>query len=175
MEITKQNRKSPNEIVNRLRLAGESNSLLGMVMKKFSTRMRNRDVLTPGALKLAMSKDDHNYPKQRYAEILKLLASVGLGKLELGPRGQVRALNRIPLDLKIIGQMYLREDMTGLEKAINSPVEEIEFKKSPPNSVTLSIMIEGKKVDFPGLKDLDQEALGEFIVKFFELCRKFTE
>lgn len=177
MEIVKHPTKSPEEIVKQLRLAGSTNPLVGLVMKKFADRIRNRNTVTPGAIKLAMSKNDHNYPKVQYAEVLKLLASVGLGKLDLGPRGQIRALNRIPLDLKVIGQMYHRNiPLTPLEHEVSPlPIISKQTPQAELNTVDLIVKVAGQQVPFAGVNDLDNEELGAFLQSFFALCRKFNK
>lgn len=179
MEIVNHTLKSSEEIVKQLRLAGKSNPLVGLVMRKFAERIRNRNTVTPGALKLAMSKDDHNRPRVQYAEILRLLASVGLGKLELGPKGQIRALMRIPLDLKVIGEMYHREvPLTALENEIsplpvipNAPTE----TKVEANTINIIVKVGGQQVPIAGANNLNNEELGAFLQGFFALCRKYNK
>lgn len=181
MEITRSQIKNQNEIVNQLKRASEDNTLLLMVLKKFTTRVRNRSVLTPAALKLAMTKDGLNFPKSHYSAILKLFASLGIGKLDLGPRGQVRALNRIPVDLKALGEMV---SGTRPVPAAEAPFSSIIAPELPSNDIDgfklrysahLIVNIKGQPVQFGGVTSLDTEDLGDFLIRFTELCRKYSK
>lgn len=183
MELTRHVRNQ-SEVVNSLKRAADENTLLLMVLKKFKTRVRNRNVLTPAALKLAMTKDGLNFPKSRYSEILTFLSSLGLGKLELGPRGQVRSLNRIPVDLRVIGEMVTgdqQDSPVSSEIAFPSIVAADSVSTNEMDGFKLSysahlvVNIKGQPVKFGEVTNLDAEDVGEFLIKFMELCRKYSK
>lgn len=153
--------------IKSFRQEAQANPLFMMVMKKFAERLRNRNTLTPAALKLALSKDDLNYPKGRYSDILKFMAKQGVGHLELGPRGRIEALNRIQVNLRELGVAVLAE------QPIEVPPEINEMPKIPKQvSYEVQLLI-GVDIKMPGVQNLSPDDLSDFISKFFRLCQRY--
>lgn len=179
---TIQLKKPTAQISDMIREEAARNNLFALVCTMFASRERNRNTLTPAALKLAMSKRDLNYPKSRYSDILRFMASLGLGKLDIGPRGQVRALNRIPINLKSIGNMVTgspKQEAPIIPSQQAQPAQKMVTKAKTGDfqiayTPRLTLVIGKEELPIPGVKKIDPNKLGEFIQGFQELCREFS-
>lgn len=171
--------KSPSpELISKIKQEALTSDVLKAVLMKFSTRLRNRATITPAGMKLALHKDGTNFTKNDYGNVLKFLADVGVGTLETGPRGQVKSLNKIKLDLKTIGSMVLGTPSASAElPAVTvEPVHVSSISERPgPYSVELVIDMDGEFVKFPGMSDLAPSELGKFLLKFARICQKASK
>lgn len=164
MELDK-NRTNGTEMVEAIQKEAQTNPVFGQVCEKLATRIRNRDHLTVGALKLAMDKDQQTYPRHEYVAIVRFLAKIGLGKLETDNKGNVIGLTKIPISLQQIGQVA----KSGELKLSPPPPAQPSIMDCPTG---LAISFRGNQVMFPG-PVIEASKLGQFIIEFHKLAKAF--
>lgn len=169
METLSVNKKNQKDVTDAIKKYAASNTLFHMVCKKFTERVRNRNHITAAALKLTMSKDDLNFPLEKYYEILEFLGKLGLGKIVANSAGKVIELTHIPVSLQSIGQIvhgYGPTEPPPVPQAARPAILEDHTRYT----TTLTVMIRGNAVTFPG-PDTDAENLVTLLVNFANLLK----
>lgn len=131
------------------------------VFHAWALRDRTRQVVTVEALAQRMKKEGYDYPQHEYAAILRQLSNMGLGRLETGAGGKVRALKDVRLTLQSIGRAavgdaplkgwHARNRFGHLVTSTDSAPEIVQEKAVEPSStinvgVTLMVTINDKSV-----------------------------
>lgn len=91
------------EVIQTLKTETAKDSALNAVLHMFATRERARDQVTIQALENRMKEEGFAYEHAEYVRILRLLAKLGLGRLDTDPSGKVRALKDVKVTLQSIG------------------------------------------------------------------------
>lgn len=91
------------EAVQSLRNEAKSNPAANAVFHVFATRQRARGTVTVAALMQRMKDEGFLYPGDKYTDILKLLAKLGFGRLNVNSKGRVTALTDVKTKLQAIG------------------------------------------------------------------------
>lgn len=95
------------------KLQSESTTHAGLsdVMHVLAVRQRARQILTAKALTKRMHREGFTgWSEKDIGGVLKLLATLGFGTLDLDPKGRVRALKAIKVSLQSLGAAVLGED-----------------------------------------------------------------
>lgn len=165
------------EIVDSLKKEATVNPVANAVFHVFATRERARSVLTLQALQRRMKREQFTYPVSKYAELLKLMSSLGLGKLDIDPKGRIRSLKEIKASLQSIGMAACTDS-----KELKSNKQRARFitmpvrppKQSPIQAVAEYIKkdigvvayINGKALTFQIPKELDPKDVMDLIQLF---------
>lgn len=96
------------------------------VLHMFAVRGRARHRVTVDGLKQRMKREGFDHDNDSYRKVLKLLQTVGVGRLEVDAKGRIRALTDIRLTLQSIGKAAL-----GTEAALKSFRKRASYSKLP--------------------------------------------
>ncbi len=166
-----------NEMIKRLKQEAQTNDLARAVFVVWGVRDRARSVVSVNNLANTMVKHGFTFPVERYEDLLKFLAEMGIGKIHRSPKGKVQALVDIPIKLQSIGQAA-----SGHNTGLKSMRRKARFKSLPkmedpqevsamPGLVTkpkvianrvpvvLSVMMGDKRVDIPVPADLSDDEI----------------
>lgn len=91
------------QVINTLRNEIQTNKAVSDTLYAFAMRQRARHVVTLTALTNKMHHEGFEHTRGEYAEVLKLLAKLNIGKLDTDSKGRVRALKDIDTTLQSIG------------------------------------------------------------------------
>ncbi len=169
-----------NEMIKRLKQEAQTNDLARAVFVVWGMRDRARSVVSVNNLSNTMVKHGFSFPVERYEDLLKFLADMGIGKIHRSPKGKVQALVDIPIKLQSIGQAASGHN-TGLKsmrrkarfKSLPKVEEGLQAAAAPtmPGLVTkpkvianrvpvvLSVMMGDKRVDIPVPADLSDDEI----------------
>lgn len=114
------------EVIDTLRIESKSDPVVNAVLTMFGARERARDRVTLHALTQRMKDEGFVYDQASYIKVLKLLAKLGLGKLDIDPAGRVRALREVKVTLQSIGQAAV-----GQESSIQEWNQRNKFREIP--------------------------------------------
>lgn len=150
-------RATSSELTKKLRAEVANSEAFKAVCHVFSQRERARSQVTIGALTLRMEHAGFHFKRSQYEEVLKSLASLGLGKLD-AKGNKVKALRDIRVTLQSIGQVAVgSQDTLDTFNRRNSFVALQVPKtqaKAPPKSdpkypIAIVATIQGEQVSFP--------------------------
>lgn len=157
------------------------------VFKAFAARERTRQQVTLDSLFITMMREGSAYARDQYAEVLKTLAHLGVGTLELDSKKRVVALKNIKITLQSIGMAALGT-RSKLDKFIPDPafiklpvidqkeevkMEQQQQKIQPPKEVkkafaaALTVNFDGGPVTFPLPRQLTAEEISELLAKLY--------
>lgn len=169
-----------NELVESLKYELETNKVSNAVFHVFALRQRARNDITLESLAIKMKSEGFNYPASELAHVLKFLANVGVGRLELDSRGRVKALRDIKIKLQSIGQaacgQVSRVDMNkqrhrfttlpmkSMAHDIVMPSKPVQQVNQTPVQVTLEF--NGKPMSFNFPKHFNERDIAEVISRF---------
>jgi hypothetical protein len=91
--------------IERLTTEAKSNPVWNAVAHVFALRERARSQVTIQALMQKMREEGFNWDRKDYEQVLRLLASVGVGRLVSDSKGRPLALVDIKLTLQSIGKV----------------------------------------------------------------------
>lgn len=102
-------------IAERIQMEVAKNKAFADVCKVWAARERTREEVTLANLRVVMHREGYHHKRERYVDVLKFLASIGVGQLYKSANGQVRSLKNIRTKLQSIGLAGLGQ-ATELEK-----------------------------------------------------------
>lgn len=108
--MTKQN------VAEALNKERQGNPVWDAVAHVLAFRQRNRSTLTTKGLWLKMRKEGFTYNEREYQPVVKFLADLGLGKLQVTRRGRPTGLKDIRMPLQQIGVAACGGDAGGPDK-----------------------------------------------------------
>lgn len=170
---------SPKEVVTRLRQKASEDPIFKSVAQGFAIRERSRNQVTIASLTQKMNKEGFNYTRQDYVDVLKFLANLGFGRLDLSPKGKVRALKDIPMTLQSIGMAAVANstdfDRQSISKAqAKLPIPKVDERVAKAHAKTIAGKI--------GMNQVKKSYKAQLIVHFakdevttFELPNGITE
>lgn len=171
---------APNEVIQVLKKEAETNPVANAVFHVFAIRRRARNSITIIGLTQKMKVEGFDFDTQKYADILRLLASLGFGKLDIDSKGKVRALKEIKTTLQSIGKVACgdKESLRNFKvrnKFIDMPVRKNQDPDSPKEvhtlglrttQMNLALSINGKIVTIPVPKNLTTNEIALLIAGF---------
>ena len=146
-------------IVTVLRQEAARSKVFNNVCRLFANRQRSRAQVTIHSLHASMHKQGLVYTKQELMEVLRFLADLGVGRLDLNRNNKIRALKDIKITLQSIGETALSKSSHLTNKAA----------KNKFNSLYNIIPSPEPKVDHPAEfteEDLTVRHPAELTVKF---------
>lgn len=147
------------DAIKSLRDEAKSNPAANAVFHVFATRKRARGNVTVSALMQRMKAEGFLYEGAQYADLLKLLAKLGFGRLQTDPKGRVKALTDVKTKLQSIGMAACgsNDDLTAsafkpkrhYKDLLVTPSEPITAAdaKPLPKAVKLTFQVNGKPFD----------------------------
>lgn len=161
------------QVVETLKKEIDSNPVVSDVLHVFAMRKRTRAVVTLHSLVQRMKNAGFNHERSEYITVLKVLANIGLGKLDVDSRGKVRALKDIKTTLQSIGQAAIQQadnlvNFHQRNKFHKINPEVIGLRRVAPTGtdVSLKVLINGKEVSVSLSKELTPEEIGTLVSKF---------
>ena len=168
------------QVVEALKAEAAKNPVFNAVALVFAMRERARQQVTIGALSLRMAQEGYNFKRSDYQNVLRFLASIGIGTLELGEGNTPRALKNIRLTLQSIGEAALGSQ-PNVEKfqpafeyqrvmaPIAQPLQTIvpAAVMAAPLKAALTVHIDGKPITFEMPQGLTAAQLGEMLAQMY--------
>lgn len=188
--------------ITELTMRAASDPVFRAVCQWFASRQRTRFEISARHLKARLEGENVANPRKTAESILRFLADLGLGTLELYPNGRLKGLGNIEYRLQSIGTVALRQsteltaqvqkqkyqdinvvsaqesvhkvDFVGDEKKKSTvATKELPIREAKYPSF-LTLIIEGKMVHIPG--DLvTPDNIGEVISEFKHMYRRTKE
>lgn len=178
------------QVIERLGKEAKTDKALDAVLHVFALRERARSMITVEGLTLRMKKAGFDFDRTDYIRILSLLGNLGVGHPNKDKSGQVVSVSGIQVALQSLGKAALGQDKklvnfrkrqryqpvaTTMPNAISVPVE---ITKSPKYGtgatakqgkgfpVSITVLVNGKPVNFRVNDDLDAHDLADVILRF---------
>lgn len=161
------------DVLSRLKEEANKNETHREVFKMWSERERAREQVTLAALSQRMESRGHHFSRDSYRQVIKLMSSLGLGKLVTDSRGRPKAVTGLKYTLQSIGRAATSSS-TVLEKRIvrnkYAPIRKEEENTSQygagatagPN-VTITFLIKGKPVQLGVPSDLNESEIADLV------------
>jgi hypothetical protein len=119
-----------------------------------------------------MKKEGFNYYRSEYLPVIKLLADLGFGTLDVDSKGKIRGVKNIKVTLQSIGAAACKQNtfIKGFSPRNKfttvSPIRnEPQAVKAMPTAVSLEFNINGKILHIPVPKDLTGEEIAQIVKK----------
>ncbi len=168
--------------IDSLKKEAAGNPVASAVFHMFAARERARQTVTVGALDQRMKSEGFEFDREEYVKILKLLANMGLGKIEVNSKGRVTALKDVKMTLQSIGMAAIGEKMnlaalkqrnrfSQLEGRAESLAETANVIKPRDGSagagfpVSITVVVNGKPVNLRVPKEFNQKDIADLVVK----------
>lgn len=91
-------------LIEKLQAEAKKSEVAKDLFLAWTVRQRARQVVGLAPLYKRMTADGFTYTWDEYGSVLKFLASVGIGRLDLDPKGKLRGLKDIKLSLQSVGR-----------------------------------------------------------------------
>lgn len=123
------------EQISALRTEAARNPVAKDVFVMFASRARTRQTVNLVALERRMEAEGFKHTRAEYQAVLKFLANLGFGKLDLGSRGRIKGLKEVKVTVQSIGAIACGQ---GIEIKHLSPrvrfgrLSDVEVIKAPP-------------------------------------------
>lgn len=92
------------EVITKLREEAKKNPVANAFFLNCAMRRRSRSTVTLHSLLQKMKNEGFNFTSKQYEEVIKLLASLEIGKLDTDYKGRVRGLKDIGITLQSLGK-----------------------------------------------------------------------
>jgi hypothetical protein len=144
----------------------------------FAQRERARSQVTIASLSQTMVEEGFKYNRDDYGRVLRKLGGLGVGSLEKNKKGRVIALKDIKVTLQSIGAAALKQKeklenfkMRNNYRTLTAVAEMIKPKENPlagPGGfpVSITVVINGKPVNFRVPKELNETEIADLVVRF---------
>lgn len=162
MQLQTETKQSPKDVISKLRAEASKNQAFKAVCQGFAIRDRTRAQITIHSLYSKMLKEGFKYTRQDYVGVLKTLAGLGLGKLELSPRGKIRALKGITVKLQDIGMAAIADKDTLGKAAVTKTFTKLPIQEAVKIEKAHAKTMAGKI----GMKQLNISYPAELVVRF---------
>lgn len=117
---------SPRSVVTQLRKEAQQKPAFNAICEVFAKRQRARSQVTMHNLQAVMKKEGQEFSREEYAQALKFLAHLGLGRVEFNRNNKLKALKDIKVTLQSIGLAA-----TAKIDALNKWSAHVKFSKLP--------------------------------------------
>lgn len=151
------------------------------VLHVLALRQRTRKEITVSGLSLRMGRENYKYTRAQLAQVLKSLASLGLGVLHTDAKGRPKALKDIKISLQSVGRAALNDmDAVDMKSArfrnrygklidLGPPkVEAPKFVGLTVSNVSLRTQVNGKRV----IVEFEDEMSGQEIAEMINRLSK---
>lgn len=159
------------ELVEVLKTEAEKNPATKAALMVFCVRKRPRRTLTLVGLEQRMQKEGYRYSRKDYEPFIRILEFVGVGVLDFDGRGRLKGLKGIKISFKSIGDAVFSDGQIVAIPQRNRftaiPKPKVLVAK-PGLTLSLGVEINGKQVNIPIPKELNNEDLAILIAKFKE-------
>lgn len=187
-EITRiQEAKTSNDLTKAIKVEAAKNPVFSAVCHIFALRERARQEITMSRLMYATAKEGYSFTKQQHADVLKFLASIGIGKLDIDARGNIKALRGIRVTLQSIGMAGVGDkvDLAKFEPsvkfnsivppkfsngvgAVHVPVPPPQTPRGAPrHAANFTVFMDGKPVVFEVPKGVTTQELVNVLSAIF--------
>jgi len=185
------------KILEMLKNEAVKNPVFNAACHAFAVRQRTRFTVTTLNLRQTLIKSGwKDVTREQCAEVLKFLNSLGFGTLTFDSKKRIKSLDQIKVTLQSIGKAAIAgagdvkkhmppNKFTALavkdvktEEAANTfvapglqtpaPISQAKENNYP---AFLTIMINGRPINFACSAAINEDNLGEFLVKFKELAK----
>lgn len=158
------------DLINRLKEEATKNPVANAVFHVFALRQRARHNLTINGLKQKMKLEGFSYSTEQYGEILKLLDSLGIGKVDRDPKGRIRALKGVQTSLQSIGAAAVGTDdklknfrpKPKFMKLVPKP-EILKQAEAQKTEIRLTVLLNDKPIQILIPKNLTAEEIAGLI------------
>lgn len=124
MKQTKDSSKlNESDIIAALKKEASTNPVFNSVCHVFAMRERARQQVTVPSLRFRMQVEGFDYTKEQYVNVLRYMASLGIGVLAFDRNKEVKALIQINITLQSIGNVAV-----GLGNKLDSFKSQVEPK-----------------------------------------------
>lgn len=170
---------SPKQMIEALRAEAARSQVFNAVCHIFAIRERARQQVTLGRLRIRMAQEGYNYSRNDYEQVLRFLASIGIGVLDFDSKKNLRSLVAIKTTLQSIGAAAVGKgdslerftpaaEFSDLPvKAPSAPSVSTPAPMKPLVSeeypVSLTIIVEGLKMSFNLPKGLTMKELSKLL------------
>lgn len=181
--------KTEKEMIAAIRKEAEVNRVFNEVCHLFASRKRTRRQVVLTTLKNTMAKEGHVFSREQYEGVLLFLGNLGIGTIHVNSKKRVTALKDIKVTLQSIGKVALtkkaildKKEEASKFKSLRAPsdtstkefVESVVAHRPPSVPVVedirypsyLTVLIDGKPVNFSGPTDLTADNLADFLTLF---------
>lgn len=167
-----------NDIVNALVKEAESSSVANSVFHVLALRKRARSSISLISLMNKMRQEGFNYRKDDYLPIFRLLAKLGLGELNTGPRGGIKGIKNIKYTLQSIGAIACKQGNTAEDYKPRNKFAEIQWNKPKvikelnkakevvkhkSNSLNLELDLNGTLIHIPVPRGLTTNQIAQLV------------
>lgn len=118
---------STKEMIEKLKAEQSHNKVASAVFHMFAMRQRSRHQITTRSLYYAMRGEGYKFSPSDYSQVLKFLATIGVGELEVDRKGRVKALKNVKVTLKSLG-----EAACGTEVSLD-----VQYKRNKFNNIVV--------------------------------------
>jgi hypothetical protein len=137
-------------------------------------RQRNRNKLTIKSIYQKMLLKGFNYDRSHYEKILKVMADLDLGKLEVNKKGKTIGLTDIKIPLKKLGALVIEQKLLVSEATIVKTSEATKQQwgagataRGPKGyPVSITVVVNGKPVNFRVPPELTTTDIADLVVRF---------
>lgn len=167
-----------NQAIEVLKEEAKKNPVANAVFHVFATRQRTRQVLTVDGLTQRMKAEGFSHKHSDYEPILKLLADLGFGTLQMGRGGRIEGLKDIKKTLQSIGSAACDKPGTIKNFAPRAKYSQVLVKEHAQPKVeapvglaielgtSLSLSFNGKPLQVTLPKDISSDELTKLIDGF---------
>lgn len=172
-------RRSPNTVVTQLRVQAATDPVFNAVAHRFAIRERARAQITIASLRATMGKEGFDFPVAKYQAVLSFLASLGVGTLEYSKNKKIKALKNIKTTLQSIGLAAISktdtlEAFTVANRYQPLPVVPLKAQEKVLAQPVLTVLVDGKIVNFPLPRPLSTEELGYVLADIYATSSNTT-
>lgn len=172
-------------VIETLRTQATSDPVTNAVLHMWALRKRTRNEVTINGLASKMKKEGFHHSRDQYVPLLRLMSTLGLGKLQTNHRGRVVALKQVETTLQSLGRAVLDGKQPSVlrhtrKKNRFAPIA-LHSEAKPPVTVSsapaavkqrqpISITVEmGEKImTFPIDAKVSEEEAGYMVGKFIK-------
>lgn len=126
------------QLIETLKLETAKDPVTSAVLHMFAARERAREQVTIPALVNRMKEEGFLYAPGEYGRVLRLLAGLGVGRLDTDSSGKVRALKDVKVTLQSIGMAALGQGTTIDQLAKRNRYQRIPIVTAAPIRPTVT-------------------------------------
>lgn len=158
-------------IIEKLKEEVTKNPAANAVLHVFALRKRTAQSVTIARLTQSMKNEGFIYTRGDYESVLKTLADLGVGKLDIDSKGRIRSLRDIKLTLQSIGGAACgaKPNLAGFrQRARYGKLQVPTTTVSKPKviEVGLDLLINGKLIKIQIPKEFSPEEIAGLISSF---------
>lgn len=171
-----------NQVVQTLKQQA-SDPVANAVFHMWALRKRARNEVTINGLHARMKAEGFVHSKTQYEPLLKLMATLGLGKLSTDAKGRVIALREVKTTLQSLGRAVCetksaptlkryqpKTKFRSLQLEHAEPVKASEETPVTRADTSITVTVDSKSMTFPIDKEVSDEEAGYLVGKFIKFA-----